>query len=449
MPRHIRNIIIATVLALLALAAGINGYIHHQFKTNIDSGLAALRPFAQINYSDLSTSIITGKVVLTNVRISGNFIPETLTLGNITFETPGFAYMLNGPSNVKNGEFPEHLGIAIDDFYLDLHGELADWLDKLAKRMQPIYASERKICAGKSIFGPSDYKEMGYTRLLSNMRMAYQYDSSSKTISVDVTSSARNMADVTAKIIIGNVASMSSSQALQAGMPQLASVNVTYKDKTYTPRVLKYCSALSNMKKEDYIEAEIKQSDKYFFMTWGFAPGTGLREAYKDFLLKPDTVIFTMEPGKELNPMTVMTLPSHELIEVLNMNLKINGLLVQDLSFKSVPARFKANFDRELTKNLDFESLVRGEAIKAPVKSNKPKAYVKQPPKFHKIDVKNAERHVSDYVHVTTKKGNKRKGQLMRTDNTNIYVQQKVSGGKFTMTIPKYKIKEMKAYFSK
>lgn len=64
MPRHIRNIIIATLLAVLALAAGINGYIHHQFKTNIDQTLSSIQPFAQIKYSDLSTSIISGEVKL-------------------------------------------------------------------------------------------------------------------------------------------------------------------------------------------------------------------------------------------------------------------------------------------------------------------------------------------------------------------------------------------------
>ena len=40
-------------------------------------------------------------------------------------------------------------------------------------------------------------------------------------------------------------------------------------------------------------------------MTWGFAPGSGLREAYKDFLLKPDEVKLTMTPSKEFNPLKI------------------------------------------------------------------------------------------------------------------------------------------------
>ena len=251
MPRHIRNILIAALLALLALAAGINGYIHHQFKTNIDNTLASIRPFVQIKYSDLSTSIISGKVILENVRFSAEFLPETLTLGNITLETPGFAYMLNGPNKVKSGEFPEHLGFAIDDFYLDLHGDTAEWLDRLVKRMQPIYAAERKICAGKSIFAPSDYKEMGYTRLRSNMRMAYDFDKANKSLNIQMTAATHNMLDMKAEINILNIGSMSSNDVMQAGLPQLANVEMTFKDQTYAARIIKYCSELSSMKKED------------------------------------------------------------------------------------------------------------------------------------------------------------------------------------------------------
>lgn len=449
MPRHIRNILIAALLAVLALAAGINGYIHHQFKTNIDSTLASIRPFVQINYSDLSTSIISGKVELKNVRFSADFLPETLTLGNVTLETPGFAYMLNGPKKVKSGEFPEHLGFAIDDFYLDLHGETAEWLDRLVKRMQPIYASERKLCAGKSIFGPSDYKEMGYTRLRSNMRIAYNFNKNNKSLNIQMNAGTHNMGEMKADINIINIGSMSASGVMQAGLPQLANVDITFQDKTYATRIIKYCSELSKMKKEDYIDAEIKQPDEYFYMIWGFAPGDGLREAYKDFLLKPDLVTLTMAPGKDFNPMLVPNMPSNEILDALNVHLKINGLLVDDLSFKTPPPEFTTKFERRLANALDFNSLLRGEPVKAPEPVKEKKVYKKQPAKYHKISLGQIPKYIGNFVLITTKQGSKRKGRLMRVDSLNLYIEKKVSGGQFTMTVPRPKIKTIEAYFSK
>lgn len=449
MPRHIRNILIATLLALLALAAGINGYIHHQFKTNIDNTLRSIQPFAQVKYSDLSTSLLSGKVELKNIRITSDFLPEEITLGNITLETPGFAYMLNGPENIKKGDFPEHLGFAIDDFYLDLHGETADWLDRLVKKMQPVYASERKLCGGKAIFGPSDYKEMGYARISSSMRIAYDFNERNKKLNINMTASTRNMGSMKAYINVTNIGGMSSEKMMQSGMPQLASVEVTYKDETYTPHITKYCAELSKMKKENFINAEVKQSDKYFYMTWGFAPGSGLREAYKDFLLKPDLVKLTMTPGKEFNPMMLPSMSNDEIMEALNVNLRINDLLVNDLSFKVPPPRFTENFERRLAKSLDFEALLRGEPVKPPAPAKKPKVYKKAAAKYHKIHLSQAPQHISNFVKITTKTGSKRKGQLLRVDSVNLYVQQKVSGGKFTMTVPRTKIKTIEAYFSK
>lgn len=449
MPRHIRNIIIAALLAILALAAGINGYVHHQFKTNIDNTLISIRPFVQVKYSDLSTSILSGEVKLQNVRISNEALPETITLGNISIQTPGFAYMLSGPESIKKGEFPDQFGFAIDDFYLDLTGETAKWLDRLVNRMQTVYASERKLCGGKSLLGPSDYKEMGYTRLRSNMRLAYKFNENKKTLKIDISSGTQKMGNVEGHILVSNIGKMSSSGLLQGGIPQLTSVDLVYKDDTYTPRVIKYCAALSGMKNEEFIDAEIKQSDEHFYMVWGFAPGPGLRDAYKDFMLKPDAVTLTMAPNKDFNPMLLATMSSTEIMEALNVRIKINDLLVTDLSFTSPSPEFTERFNQQLARSLDFASLLRGEPVKAPEPVEKPKVKVKAPAQYHKIRIDQISSHVTDFVKITTKNGNKRNGQLLRIDSVNLYVQKKVNGGKFIMTVPRNKIKTIEAYFSK
>ena len=449
MPRHIRNIIIAAILAVLALAAGTIGYVHHQFKTNIDNTLSSIRPFVQIKYSDLSTSILSGEVTLKNVRISHEALPETLTLGTILIETPGFAYMLSGPESIKKGEFPDHFGFSVDDFYLDLTGETAKWLDRLVKRMQPVYASERTLCGGKSLLGPSDYKEMGYTRLRSNMRIAYNFNEAKKTLKVDISSGTQKMGNVEGHILISNIRKMSSSGLLQGGIPQLTSVDLVYKDETYMPRLIKYCAALSGMKNEEFIDAEIKQSDEHFYMVWGFAPGLGLRDAYKDFMLKPDVVTLSMAPSKDFNPMLFAKMSGTEIMEALNTHLKINDLLVTDLSFKTAPPEFTEKFNQQLARSLDFNSLLRGEPVKAPEPVEKPKVIVKAPAQYHKIRIDQISDHVRDFVKITTKRGNERNGQLLRFDSVNLYVQKKVSGGKFIMTVPRNKIKTIEAYFSK
>jgi len=448
-PRHIRNILIAVLLAVLALAAGINGYVHHQFKTNIDNSLSALQMFAEVKYSDLSTSLVSGKVELKNVRVSAQFLPETITLGDITLETPGFLYMLSGPENAKKGEFPDHLGFSIDNFFLDMNGETAEWLDKLVKRMQPIYAENRKICGGKAIFGPGEYKEMGYTRVMSNMRMAYNFNKSQKTLTFDLTGKTRNMGSIKANAVISNISTMKTGNMTMGGMPKLTSVEVVYKDDTYTPRLIKYCSEQDNTDKEKFIEAEVKQPDEYFYMLWGFAPGAGLRDAYKDFLLKPELVTLNLRPSAEFNPMAIAMMSSEEIMDALNIRLKINELLVTDLSYKPAPLAFTQEFERRIANSLDFNAIMRGEPIKPPEKIVKPKAVKKKVTAYHRITVAQAPKFINHFVRITTRTGSNRKGQLMRVDKNNLYVQKKVSGGKFTMTVPRSKIKTIEAYFAK
>lgn len=449
MTGHVKNIVIALIISALALAAGIKGYVHHQFKTNIDNTLSALRVFADIRYSDISTSVLSGKIKLENVRVSHSFLPNTINLGNITFETPGFSYMLKGPGSTMKGELPSHFGIAIDNFSFDLNSGLAEWLDKLVSRIQPVYASERKLCGGKTIYGPAEYKEMGYSRLLSNLRIAYDFNESKKTLKLVFKASTHNLADILGSIDIKNISSMQADKVMMGGMPKLNDVQVTFKDKTYTNRVLNYCSKLSNMTKEQYIDAEVKQSDKYFDMVWGFSPGPGLRDAYKDFLIKPDEISLSMHPGNDFNPMLAQNMSASEMLESLNTSLKINGLPVTDLSFELPDPAFMAQHNRLMAESINVKSILDGSPIETEPVIPQKKPEKKTVTGYHVISLSEAPQHITDFVIITTKQGSIRKGQLMRITKTNLYVQKKVSGGKFTMTVPRSEVKKIEAYFTK
>lgn len=450
MPKHIRNILIATVIAVVALAAGINGYVHHQFKKNIDNTLTSLQSIARVRYSELSTSVLSGEVNLKNVRVSGAFMPEEINLGNITFETPGFVYMLNGPESMHKGEFPKHLGLAITDFYFDLHGETAGWLEPLVARLQTVYASERKICGGKTLFGPKDFIEMGYTRLLSNMRIAYDFNESNKSLNISMSANTQNMYKVRGSFTITGLGGLSPDKMMQSGkMPQLANAEIHYQDETYTPRFLKYCADLSNMKKEEFIEAEINQSDNHYYMVWGFSPGEGLRNAYKDFLLKPEEISLTITPAADFNLMLLPGMATEEIINNLNLQLNINNLAVTDLTLKLPPVGFNEQFQKRLAASLDVNALLRGEPVKEPEPVVEKKVEEKDPASYHPISLASIPKHIDHFVRITTKNGHERRGRLLRVDKANLYIQLKVSGGKFTMTVPRNSIKKIEAYYSK
>lgn len=449
MPRHIRNIAIAVLLASLAIAAAINSYIHYQFQKNIDKTLSSIQPVVHVKYNELSTFPLSGEVKLDNIRLSSPLLPEEIILGDITLETPGFLYMLLGSNSINKGELPQHFGFSLNNFYFDLHSDTAALLDNIIQRVQPLYAREGEICGGKSIFNSKDYKEMGYSRLLTNMRVAYDFNKENKSLNINVSSNIKNMADVKANISIANVPAMSTLSLKQNSQITLSQLDIVYKDKTYTPRVIKYCSALSNVKKETYIDAEVSQSDDYFYKLLGFSPGKGLREAYKDFLSKPDVVTLSMTPSKNFNPKTISSLSNEELMKSLNVRLKINGLLVSDLSYTKAPVEFSKKFERQLAENLNIESLLRGEKPKAPEPITAPQVVEKNPPAYHIIDIADIEKHIDGFVQIITENDNERNGQLIRMDDFNLYVEKKVSGGRFTMTVPIKKIKTIKAFFTK
>lgn len=454
MPYHIRNILIAVLLALLAILAAIDAYINYQFKTNVDHAIESAKVFATIKYKELSTSPLTGTVTLTDVRISAPFLPEPLLLGDISLKTADLFFMLNGGDNFKKGELPDQLAVNIEQASFDLHGETADLLDNLAKRLQPLYSgtnaqgeSERKICGGKSIFGPSEYKELGYARLISNLNLSYHFDNKNQLLNITMRGETQNVARFNLRFSLTGIGSLSSTG--MSVKSELRDAQFTFEDKTYIPRVIKYCASLDKTTKEEFINAEVNESERYFYKLWGFAPGPGLREAYKDFLSRPDLVTLSLSPGKKFQPAAFVTMTTEEIIEALNVKLKINGLLVTDLSFKLPPVHFNEQFEQQLARDVNIEALMQGEKLKTPKPAKKPTIVKVPKPKYYKIMLNEADQHVGDYVKITTLSGQQRVGRLIRIDDLYLFVQQKINGGNFTMNVKRNDIKEIEAYFDK
>lgn len=456
MPYHIRNILIAVLIVLLAIVAAVDAYINYQLKSNLDNAIESAKAFITIKYKDLSTSPLSGKVELSNVRLSAPFIPEPLLLGDISLETTDFSLMLNGASQLKKGDFPDQLALSIDNASFDIQGENAEFLDNFIKRLQPLYAgtnakgvSERKICGGKSLFGPSEYKEFGYSRLISNLHLSYDFDNDNNQLTIRVKGGTQNLAKFNIQFSLSGVTSLSNNGIPSNNKVKLDHAQLAYEDETYIPRVVKYCAELDKTTKEDFINAEVNESERYFYKLWGFSPGPGLREAYKDFLLRPEQITISMQPDKKFQLAAIAKMTANEIVEALNAKLKINGLQVTDLSFKLPPASFTEDFDQQLARAMNIEALMRGEKVKPPEPVKKPVILDVPHPKYHKITIKEAAKHVGDYVKITTLSGKEREGRLIKLDDVHLFVRQKVSGGNFTMNIPRSTIKEIEAYFDK
>ena len=278
--------------------------------------------------------------------------------------------------------------------------------------------------------------------------MAYRYDSAKKTLSLGFDTDIKRAGQFSATAVIKNLGSMETTNMMQDGMPKLASASLSYKDQGYTQQMVKYCSELGNMKKQLFVDTEINQPDDYFFRLWGFAPGTGLRDAYKDFLIKSDSIVLNINPADDFNPMMAEHMSQEELFNKLNVSLLVNDVAVEDLNLKLPPPEFTEQFERELSNRLDIKAIINNEPAK-PIEPAKPVEPKKAKPAFHKISLAMAPYHIDDYVRVTTTDGHLRKGQLIRIDRAYLYVQRKVAGGKFTVSIRKDKVKTIEAYYSK
>lgn len=445
MSQQTRNFIIAAILVLIALGAGIKGYVHNQFKTDIDNTLQKLQLFALVRYSELSTSVLSGEVTLENIRISSQYLPDEIKIKQVTLETPGFGYMLKGPDNLQAGKIPEHLGIVIDGFTIDLNSKLAEWFDSIVIPLNRVYAQQRKICGGKSLFGPTEYKAMGYASLSSNMRIAFDFDEGEQELTMKMRADTVNFGKGNMTLTISGI-NPANMQAMQS-LPHLDSMKATYTDSSYIPRMLHYCAEQSKMEKEAYIKAEAEQSDEYFFLAWGFAPGPGLREAYRDYLTQPGDIEISMQPQKEFNPILAQSMDAQQVIDMLNLKVKVNNTDIKDLSIRIPDPQTMAKYEAELKNSLDLKDVFSGEVVAPSKVTPEPERYIVERA-YKTVPIGTINQYVGEQVRVITKTGQEREGTLEKIAGKVLYIQRKVYSGKFTMQVKSDQVKKVEVYLS-
>lgn len=438
------------LLVLLIAYGAIKGLIYYKFKNSVDSASNQMRIFATMRYEGITSSLLDSSVSLENVSILPSGFEDGIKIDSITLQTADIGYLLKG-FDTRRGELPKRINVSMKGFKIDLYGSMIDQFEQLMNQlggmMKGVVSS---TCGTKLYLGPAEYREMGYDILSSDLQFGYTFTDQGIDMTFDWATR-----DVGAAIMVMKMTGPTrpSAMAMKSNPPQLTELSLAYQDLSYLQRSNEYCAKQSNRDVAKYIEAEVNKPDKAYALHWGFVPGPGLKQAYKEFLSNPGTISLIMRPPAGFNPKTIGLYKPEELPNLLDMELSVNEKPVTDLRF-SFAAPGTTSADKAEIASLQDRISTFKEILQ---KKDEPKPLVQQPtkinkgpaPRFHLVKVTDLKGHIDRKVRVYTKNKQIRYGRLTKVSGSALQVTQDVHRGEFTMIIPKGDIQKVEVLYAR
>ena len=432
-----KKLLLALFLLPFVVYAGIKVYIRHNVKSALTDLITTAAPFAGIHYDGIG-STLGGKISIEGVRVQPTGLTDVVHIRNIEIQTPGLKFLLFGSRKLRDGEFPEKMQVALHGVALDLNGQMMDMLDRLlSATAESGAAGGVSNCGDTRYFGPRQYRKLGYDALLMDMTLGYEHEKGLERLRMQMEWQTRDMALLKAEFILSG-GRLSLRESL-AAPPRLTAVNAVYKDLSITERMKSYCASASGTSVDDYINAEVGQSDAAYLHKWGFVPGPGLREAYRQFLQKPGEVQIEARSPEGIDPASLKLFRPEDAVGMINLGVKVNGVAVTDLSFR-----------REAQEQTASAVRPNGgpESTPTPVGAASARAEPPQPESgYRSARISELPQHLGRQVRVVLVGNVVREGVLAEVRGKELILERRYAGGAMTVRVAVNRIEKVEVLY--
>lgn len=472
---RVRNIVIALVLLLGLGYLGLKGYIHYQVKASLDQAITAAAPMAEIRYDGISSSL-RGSVTIQGLTV--HTFGDDVRLGELRFGTPNVLVLLSTLSELQRGEAPEFLELELIDLELDLSGPLMNFVQAAVQRQAPRLPTTYP-CAGQVVFGPADWRAMGYQRLSSDLRLRLDIDKAAHTVRVQSRWDTQDMGALRVAFEVAGV-SASVAQLKESRQAILRWLELDYKDRSYYKRWVKYCAKRDKVDPRSFVAKLVSADATYYMYSWGVVPGDDLRRAYREFLRAPQSVSAVARPSTPLELALVEHYTPDDLVALLDLRVVVNGHGVpsSQVSYRpellgkyaaapapalqwppvaapqaAAPARSQPPVKAATSKRAAAPEAADRKARTQPVRPQPaaprtaetlartppPAAKTAEPQRrefgYRRVAREGLDRYVGRYVRVLTGDGTEREGVLSEVRGTEVVVERRMYGGSLAVPV--------------
>jgi hypothetical protein len=169
-------------LILMLLLVGVQGYYWYQVKSDIDSLVASIRPFAKVEYGDISAAFL-GEIALENITIQPNAYKEKISIQRLSLTSSSRAFFLTAHEQLRTGVLSDPVSLALTGVNYDLN---ADYAKRLALSSSDSKNSslDTLVCGDARSIDRAALQAMGYRYLRGDIGLLLESSANKKLMKV-------------------------------------------------------------------------------------------------------------------------------------------------------------------------------------------------------------------------------------------------------------------------
>ncbi|TCK04940.1 hypothetical protein [Marinobacterium mangrovicola] len=317
------------LVLLLALAlGGMYGFYWYQVKTFVDDLAVQVSGQATIEYDSIYADP-RGEVGVDGLSVTLNQLGTRIPVESIRVRSDDPFFFFNPQGRIESGDWPGRLSLVVKQAEVGLDSGLIKSVEQqaaMAAEMNPLAVSpEALACGDLQQLGVSAMREMGYSRLKSDVVLALDVDRYNRRITLNSDFSANTLGSSTVELEFSVASDDLAPAQLLAANPRLRKLEVSYQDGGYNTRRNRYCAEQSGVEVDAYL-AEHRRLMERNLLAAGVDLPELLWDVYSGINQPGGNVMLTMRPPGGLGPEIMAALGSPaDMIERLNLALRLNG----------------------------------------------------------------------------------------------------------------------------
>ncbi len=169
-------------LILILLVVGVQGYYWYQVKSEIDSFIASVRPFAKVEYGDISVSFL-GQVSLESITIQPNSYKEKISIQNALLASSSRTFFLTAHEQLRTGVLDDPVSLALSGLSYDINADYAENIVLFSSESQKT-SLDTLLCGENRVIDQTALQAMGYRYLQGDLNLMLESSANKKLMKV-------------------------------------------------------------------------------------------------------------------------------------------------------------------------------------------------------------------------------------------------------------------------
>ena len=408
-PPLLKIVFVILVLAAVAVAA-LHFHITRQVENELVALASQVAPVGSLEWGSIQLHP-SGQLRVRDIGFQPHMVAGEVRIGQLAFTAPNLIELLQATREFDNGRLPEALGLSIRSLQIPIRDSGMERLDVPFSTGLPFEAAG---CAGREALRITDLPHMEVWNLMSDITVDYRLLNNGERMTLRVGSHTQYLAGLTldARLHLGSASRDLDLLARAWAMARLESVEATYVNLGLRNRLDRFCAGELGVSVDQFHDRHIEAWNASWGQ-YGLAPSEEIVNAYRQFVSDPQDIELELTPQQRL-PLTAFTrLERGELLEQLDLSLRVNQGTQTAATFDVVPVRARMMTD-ETAEETEEES-EQEESVR----------------RIQWVEIPMAEvsRHQGQRIRITTSAGNRVSGELTEVDAEHLHVRIRGVGG--------------------